>query len=417
MRKLVEEMRSRCEAFLGQRDDLVLVARAGPTEYLALASTLDGIDKGDSPHVFWLFPDSFESKSAYAGAICRTFQIRYQMVNSGLVKDGEPPLPPLPADVLDPRRDPISRIRALMVFARGLIPDLDGSLLVWGFLPGEIQNPGEFSSLMVELLRHELPVPWCHHMRVVIRELREPAMLHQYVRTLPRAQWYEPDMGPEAVEKSLEDEAADAALPLPQRMQAFFILAGMDIAFNRLAPALEKYSLLSRYYNAVGEKELSALSLNGLGEVAGRNGNPELAQKYFEMALTPAVEAEALPPLINVTLNLANLHRTQKRWREALEHYQAVNDLAGACANAPLRIRCLEQMGFCRYKLSDTKGAWADWNAGKELARGVEAKGELMGCLERLRGLFAELGMKQQKDEADKEIAELKKQGVEAYPA
>jgi len=418
MRKLFQAMRTRCEAFLDQRDDLVLVARAGPSEYVALTSILDSLSKEDDrPEVFWLFAESFESKPAYAEAIARAFQSRLELVNAKLVKEGEPPLAPVPAEALDAGLDPVVRLRTLMTFARGLIPEPESSHLIWCLLPGEIADPAGFATLVIELLRHELPVPWCRHMRVVVREPQEPAMLHQHAQSLFRAQWYQPDLSTAAVERSLEDEAGDEQLPLPQRMQALFVLAGMDIAQRRFTEGIEKYGLLSKYYNATGEKTLCALSLNGLGEIADRSGNPELARKHFEMALTPATEAEDLPPLLNVTLNLANLHRNQKRWAEALEHYQAVSALAKACCNAPLQIRSLEQMGFCRYKLGDAKGAWEDWTAGKTLAKGVESEGEELACLERLRGLFAELGMKAQRKEADHEIAELEKRGVRAYPA
>jgi tetratricopeptide (TPR) repeat protein len=418
MRKLFEKMRSRCEDFLAQRDDLAMVVRARETEYTALVSTLDGIDKSDSLDSFWLFADPFESKISYVNTISKNFQAQYEALNAIEIDDGEPPLPPLPLELFDSQRSPVQRLKELMICARGLIPDLEEAHLVWGFLPGSIGDPVEYAALMVELLRFEMPFPWCHHMRVLVRETWAQPVLHQYGKSkMPRVQWYSPDMSTPAIEEALAEEAADESLPLRQRMQSLFVLAGMDIAQRRLDSANRKYQLLAKYYNAIGDKPLCSLSMNGLGEIAERKGNPTLARDYYERALTPAAESESLPALTNATLNLANLHLSQKRWNTAYEHYQAVVELAKAYFNPQLMVRCLEQMGVCRYELKDPKGAIANWNIGKDLAKSAGANGELLGCLKRLQRLYSELRMNTQKENTTREIAELEKQGVKAYPA
>ncbi len=417
MRRIIEQIRSRCEALLEGCDDLILVVRAGQSEHLALMSTLGSIENEGSRHAFWLFPEPFETKAAYAETLCGAFRSRLEAMNAALTQDEEPTLPPLPAQALDSAVDPVERLRSLMVFARSLIEDLEAVHLVWGFLPTEIHEPGAYATLMAELLAHQPPIPWCHHMRVIVRELGDPAPLHEHGRALPRATWFTPDLGSAAMEKALDDEVGDASLPLARRMQALFVLAGFDIAHQRFQPAAEKYGLLAKYYHGTGELPLCALSLNGLGEVAGRNHRPDLAQQSFERALTPAIASRSLPALINITLNLANLHRGQKRWSEAFEHYRAVSTLAKAVSSTPLEIRCLEQMGFCRYKLDDKKGAWEQWTAGKELAKKFKVRAELMGCLERLRELFSELGMKAQRKEVEQEIGELQAHGAGATPA
>jgi hypothetical protein len=74
-------------------------------------------------------------------------------------------------------------------------------------------------------------------------------------------------------------------------------------------------------------------------------------------------------------------------------------------------------MGFCRYKLGDHTGAWAQWNAGVVLARGVESREDLLDCLERIRNLFKELGMTDRRKQVEPEVEALKRQGVRSYPA
>ncbi len=417
MRKLFDEMRERCEEFLAQRDDALLVASAGPAEYVALFATLDALEKGESPDFFWLFAEPFESAAAYADSVARAFRARWDALGAKLAEAGDPPLPALPAEAVQPDEDPVRRMRALIGCARGIVPDVEGSHVVWGLLPSEISDAHGWARFVVDLMRHELPVPWFHHARLVVREHRDEPVLHRVARTMPRARWYSPDLGPAAIEKALEDEAADGAAPLPRRMQALFVLAGLDLAQRRLEGAAEKYGLLARYYGATGEKPLCALSLNGLGEVAERGGRSDLARETYERALTPAVASQSLPALVNVTLNLANLHGAQGRFGDAFEHYVALSSLAKASCNAPLQIRCLEQMGYCRHRLGDAKGAFEHWTAGRTLAKGVEAEGELLGCLERLRGLFRELGMRKERGEVERDIAELERRGVKAWPA
>jgi tetratricopeptide (TPR) repeat protein len=200
-------------------------------------------------------------------------------------------------------------------------------------------------------------------------------------------------------------------------MQALLLSAAMDYAHARLPAAAEKYALLSRYHAALGPPVMLALAHNGIGEVLARAGKPGEAQQQFERALTPAVESKSVPVLTNVTLNLANLHRQQGRWQDAHEHYQAVSGLAKLQVNPPLQLRCLEQMGFCKYKLRDTKAAWEHWHAGVELARGVGAREDLLDCLQRLRSLYKELGMSSRVREVTAEAAVLESQGVRPFPA
>jgi len=417
VRKLFENMRLRLQAFLAQRRALLLVVRAGPAEYLPLVSTLDGIEQDDSPDAFWVFTEPFESTSQYVNAVVESFRVRYVMLAPELQKAGFDVPSALPREAVDPRRPAVDRLRALLVFARSLIDDLETTRLVVGLLPSKIAQPLEFAQLILALVEHQLPEPWCHHMRILVREEAYKSPLSESVRTLVAAEFYAPDMGQDAVQGSLEEEAFNAELPLPQRMQSLLLLAGMDLAYQRFPQASKKYGLLARYHGAVGPKPLHALSLNGIGEVFDRLGNKREARRYYELALVPAVQAEDPASLINITGNLGNLHRLDENWRDAFGYYEGLALLAKAVGNDELRLRSLEQMGFCRYKLGDVKGAWEHWNAGVILAREAASKEHLLDCLERIHGLFKEANMAARRREVEPEIAELRRQGVRPYPA
>jgi tetratricopeptide (TPR) repeat protein len=254
-------------------------------------------------------------------------------------------------------------------------------------------------------------------MRIVVREESRQAPLSRARRTTSAVEFYAPDMGQQAVQASLEDEAYNSTLPLPQRMQSLLLLAGMDLAYQRFPEAAQKYALLARYHGALGPKPLHALSLNGIGEVFDRSGNKKEAKRYYELALIPAVAAEDPASLINITGNLGNLHRLSGNWREASGYYDGLALLAQAVGNDELRLRSLEQMGFCRHKLGDVKGAWESWNAGVTLAREAASKEHLLDCLERVHGLYKEANLSARRKEIEPEIAELRRQGVRPYPA
>jgi tetratricopeptide (TPR) repeat protein len=417
MRKLVQTMQARIEGFLAQRKNLLLVVRAADAEYLPLASVLAGIESAGSPHDFLLFSEPFENPENYAAALVESLATRYAAIAPALQKEGLEVPSGLPADLRDPHVPPIDRLRGLFVFERGLIADLESAQVVVGLLPSRIADPTAFARLVMALVAHDLPIPWCHHMRFVVREDATQALLSQHARTLFRADFYAPDFGQDAVAKALEAEALDENEQLPVRMQALLLSAGMDYAHGRLPAAGEKYALLSRYHATLGPPVMLALSLNGFGEVFARIGKPVEAQRHFESALTPAIESRSVPVLINIALNLANLHRLQGRWKDAFEHYEAVSGLAKLQVSAPLQLRCLEQMGFCKYKLKDTKAAWEYWNAGVALARGVEAREDLLDCLQRIRNLYRELGMAAREREAAAEVAVLERQGIRPFPA
>jgi len=416
MQKLITALQARLEAFLAQRASLLLVVRAGEAEYLPLVSVMGGIES-ESPDDVLQFADPFEGPAQYATALIKSLGARYAAIAPELRKLGEDVPDELPAGVRDERRAPVDRLRDALVFERGLLADLEAARVVVGLFPSRIKDHVLYARFVMALVEHQLPQPWCHHMRFIVREDARQAMLSEHGSALPRTEFYAPDFSPPALARALEDQAYDDNEKLPVRMQALLQCAALDYAHGRLPAAAEKYTLLSRYHAAMGPPVLLALSRNGIGEVLARAGKPVEAQRAFEQALVPAIESKMATPIINITLNLANLHRQQGRWRLAYEHYEAVSGLAKVQVSPILQIRCLEQMGFCQHKLRDTQRAWEHWHAGAELARGVGAREELLDCLQRIRALHKELGRSSDERVVATEASKLERDGVRVYPS
>jgi tetratricopeptide (TPR) repeat protein len=408
MRRLLDTIQARLTSFVEQRRELALIVKCRDEDNLLLVKMLEALDKGDaSTEIFWIFTEPFEAPAAYVQSIIEAFRARHADVCNVQVKAGEAPWPSIPEEVISSQSPPVERLRRCLVFARRLLPDPTDGLLVVALCPTRVSDAASHARFIAELLRHELPKPWCHNMRLVVREDVAAPLLSENWRTLPRTQWYALDLSQSSMQKALEDEVNDDALPLPQRLQGLLLLAGIDYAHRRYPEAAEKYKLLSRYYHATGNLPMLGLVLNGLGEATERSGQRSLAQRHYEAALTPAIESKAAPVLINIGLNLGRFHEEDRRWRESLEYYRGVVTLADASLNAPLKIFCLGKMGTCAYRMGDPSSGEQHWEAATRLARGLEAPEQRRELLKLRKELYRELGMARQRGEVELELSSL----------
>jgi tetratricopeptide (TPR) repeat protein len=408
MKKLFDSIQARLSAFVAQRRDLALIFTARDEDNLLLAKILESIDKqGDSPQLFLIFAEPFEAAHTYVQSIVETFRARHAGICKELEKAGEPPWPPLPHDVEDRNTPPVKRLQQCLTYARDQLPASAESQLVIALCPTHIANAEAHARFIAALLRHEQPIPWYHHMRLLVREDVEAPVLSEHWRTLPRTQWYAPDLSQAAMQRSIEDEVNDAEAPLPQRLHGLLILASLDYAHGRYPDALAKYKLLSHFYQTTQDLPMFSLILNAMGETLDRAGQRDLARRYYESALTPAIESKAHQVLINTELNLGRFHETDKNWAEALQYYQGACPLADASLNAPLKILCLERMGFCAYSLKKPDDAEKHWQEAASLARGLEASDQLKGVLLHLKQLYGELRMNEQRSRVELELASI----------
>jgi tetratricopeptide (TPR) repeat protein len=229
-----------------------------------------------------------------------------------------------------------------------------------------------------------------------------PALADANVK-LPGTSTYAPRLSPEDFEREVEDHATDRNRAIDERMPSVLTLAGLDLAHKRFPQAISKYQLAARYYGGIGRLALYALALNGIGEVHARAERPNDALAYFESALTPAFQrleqkddagrVDAVPVLLNITLNLANLYLAQKRWSEAGGYYEAAKGIAHGMAHTQVEVQCWENIGVCHYQLGQSVEALRAWEAGSALARTFEAFEHLHNLLVRQRDAYHALHM------------------------
>ncbi len=382
-------MTERLGRFIPQRDHSALIIRCGGAETIAVLKILEGLAESSSSELFWKYTGDFTSPADYASAVVKDFQAKHEAATLLMKREGMRPWPAIPEDLLSDGSAPVLRLRRLVSFSRSLLPTQEGALCVWIFFPMENHAPDQYAALMGDLLHHDYPFPWYHHVRFFVRDDAEGPVLSQTLQGRMQIDFYQPDLSHKAIETALEQDAADERLPLVERMQAVLLIANNDYAHKRFREALARFELLYTYYDSVHNLEGVGLALNGAGESQRRLGNWEQASDCFEAAVHATSESNPppLPLLLNILLNLANLRMDQARWSEAEFYYFATDQLATVLRNPASKVQSIENRGYCQYMQGKSADAIATWRLGEQIASelGQEAslkslQGRLQNC-------------------------------------
>jgi hypothetical protein len=394
MRRLLKEIGDRLQAFIDQRDDVALVLSSPAADSLPILKILEGLEEESTSDLFWMVTDNFVDAASYAEAVVKGFGTRHEVVRLAMQRQGLKPWPPIPPRVQSEATQPTERLRELAAFSRELLPVRNGGNNVWIFYPLEVVNHGAFAKLMADVLRHEFPFPWCHHLRFILRADPASPAMQAALAGRPRVRWYQPELGPEAIDRALGEEAADESLPLPERMAMLPIMAGNDFTRARYPEALEKYALLLRYHGSMNNFPLAAFALNGMGEVYERMGDLEHANESFEAALVPASQGDhpAFPIWLNVVVNLGNLCVRQQRWADGEAYFDVAQQLASAARDGPTKVTALRSRGDCQERQGKLAEAVQSWRGSAVVAAQLEDVGSCRAALARLEQHFAQAG-------------------------
>ncbi len=392
MRKLLKQVSDRIGGFIAGRDHVALVLQTPPSDGVPLLKILEELEETSRSDLYWTFTDNFTTPEEYANAVVQGFAGRHQAIRAAMEKAKLPPWPPVPAPLLSSPMGPAKRLRQLAVFSRELLPVPNGGNNVWILFPLEVSDTVAFDGLMRGLVEHQFPLPWCHHLRFIVRE--EPGALEHLpmLSGMPRIDRYRPDLSIDAIQKSLEEEAADESLPLAERMAPIPIMAGNDFALGRYPEALQKYEMMLQYHAPMNNLPLAAVALNGMGEVYQRMGNLKEANDCYEAALIPASHGEhpPIPVFLNVVANLGNLCVEQMRWADGEAYYDMAQQLATAARNPASKIGALENRGYCQQQQGKVEEAVQSWNDATVIAAQLEDVYACRRLLQRLERYYAQ---------------------------
>ncbi|HWL87876.1 MAG TPA: hypothetical protein VNO21_18860, partial [Polyangiaceae bacterium] len=168
--RALDELVERLRTFITEDDDKVLLILEVNDASNGLAvKSLDILDE-EVADMLWLFVDDFTTAWEFADRVAWRVHARRELACKALAKEKEPAWPALPPATFDRGVAPIARMRALMDYARALSPNLDEVRLVWGLFPARIVDTAAYRAFILELATHEFPEPWCHHMRILVRD-------------------------------------------------------------------------------------------------------------------------------------------------------------------------------------------------------------------------------------------------------
>lgn len=392
MRALFDKISDRLRSFLAQRENAALVVRCRDAEGIAILKILEGIDEESRSELFWTWTGDFQNAREYVSGAVKDFATRHEGVRLAAEVQGVQPAPPrMPPQLLEESLAPAERLRQLLIFSRSLLAAPDDCLAVWVFCPMQISDQLGYASLMYELLAHQYPFPWFHHIRIILKEDTDLPALSHGLQGVPRVDYFAPDLSPEAMDKSLEEEAASEDTPLADRIQAMYISANRDSSFGRFDEALRKHDVVLRYHAAIGNDPMVAMVLNSAGEIHQRLGRDEQAGCCFEAAVEPASRGEhpPIPVLLNTLSNLANLRMRQSRFLEGEVYCDAVEKLATVQRDPQTKLQAIENLGYCQYMSGKTNDAAETWKHGAEIAGRLDHPDMQASMLARLRQCYA----------------------------
>ena len=395
MRQKVDRLRQQLQAFVEQRDDVALVVRCSEADCALVTKVLEGLDESSTSELFWVVIDAFRDVPSFVDACVQAFATRHEAVRLTLQQQNLPAWPPLPAKIQNPGDlPPVARLKELMTFSRSLLPTLNGCAVVWALLPMHIGDAGAYAAFMRSLWQHEFPFPWCHHVRMLVRDDFPAAALAGVPGESARVAACEVDFSPEAIRQGLEDEMADDRAGLSDRVNSCLMLAGIDFSHGRYDRAVQQYEVVHQYAAATQNPTLATVALNGLGDALRSQGKVDEAALALEAALAPASMAShpPIPVLFDIYMKLGEMRVSQRRWEEAEVFLQGATDFAYLLHDPDGRLRALKLLGEAQYEQAKTDVALRTWFAGAVVAGKLGKDDQRADFTARLRWHYESLG-------------------------
>jgi tetratricopeptide (TPR) repeat protein len=391
MRKLFERLHRAIVDFVEQRDDLLLLAACGPEDAALVLKALRDQERTSPSDVFLLFADDFTTPASFVTAAVERLGEERRMACEGLAEEGRPPLPSLPASLSDPSRPAADRLHEALAYARSLLPPGGGHRLVWAMLPAQIADRRAYLELVASCAPAAGVRPWMRGLRLIFRV--EPDFDPKAAPFVARNRFRVArlDFGPAALAAAMREEAADPAVPEGERMQSVLALASIDAAHGRAAQATAQYNQVLAFAQKTDNPLMQALVLNGLGDLAQRQGDVAKAQHWYECSIPPAAASEQPQVLAAVAENLAAVAYQRQQYADAEQYYDSLSQLKGILLEEDGKARALEWRGLSQEKQRAYDRAVASWEEAELLSRAFELTHRLRPLLEHLRRGYAQL--------------------------
>lgn len=389
MRELFEQFKVNVNNFVEQRQDLLMIVACSDNDAALTLAVLGDVEQANTTDVFFLSADDFLTPSSYVSTTIDRLGEQHEMASQALVEEGRDPLPPLPMTLTNEMRSPLERLKEAILFTRSLIPMEGGHRLIWAMSPQRIVDRQAYLKLISELIPWQGIQPWMSGLRLIFRDnLDDPPGFPN----APRVQRQTVDFGPEAIEKALQEEVENEALPQEQRMQALLTLAVQDYGYERPNDAIAKYKVLLAHYQQSANFAMQAFVLNGLGDVYHRADQLEYARYYYECAVPPVVKAQEPVIFHSIVKNLGDVAFKQKQYAQAEYFFESADKLAAKLLDAQSKAMDLEWRGLSQEKQKAYDRAIESWENAATLSRNIGMPDPLTSNLEHLKRVYRKVG-------------------------
>ncbi len=397
MRRHFERIQARLAAFVKQQENVLLVLRTSASDGFVLSQILPASIDNVPGVLSWVALEDFREPRSYVQDVVLSFLSKVDATRALLHSEGLSPWPPVPDAVTSPATDPIARLRALLEFSRRLSPNPAG-WTAWVIMPAQIRSNELWAAFIGQLIQHQPASPWCHHLRIYVRDEASGGLLASRLANQPRVEIWQPDMSHEAMDRALIEDANDESLPLHERMSAVLVSANRDYSLRRFSDALTKLGLCVDYFGKLGKTDMLAVCLATAGEVHRRMGNSEQALCCFDegLQLSSGTSKTANPVASNCLLGIAQIWFEGKHWREAEVAFDGLYKFAGILRDVETRLLAIDNLAHCQYMQGKIEEAIKTWRAGSTAADGLQRHDYRSTMLQKLRFCFA-----QQKDERE----------------
>jgi tetratricopeptide (TPR) repeat protein len=369
---------------------LVLLLACGDSDTALVLKTIRDLEQADASDIFLLHADDFVRPGPFVSAAVNRLAEDLQRTNMALQNQQREPLPELPGSTLDESRPPAERLIEAVDFARSLLPSAQGHRLVWAMFPTKIADRDNYLRLILACTARDGIRPWMRGVRLIFRVPFEFALDESPLNGAPRLRLQLVDFGPQAMSASMQEEANDPKLPEAERMNALLGLATLDHAHDRIPDAVRRYQTLFAFAQKTENSAMQALVLNGLGDIAQKQGNVEIAQHWYECAIDPALTAGQPVVLATVVKNLATIAYQGQQFADAEVYYDNLSTLQTWLMDPVGRLQALEGRGLAQGKQAKAKPALASFEEAALLGIGFGLPDPAKRNLEHMRHVCRE---------------------------
>jgi predicted negative regulator of RcsB-dependent stress response len=359
---------------------------------------LQDLEQSLPSHLVAVFGQDFVQPGPWLDAIVAAIQAQLDFAGPARAERGEPPFPPLPLELCDPRGPAPQRLLALLRYLPTLLPREDNQhdyRMVVGLLPLRCPDPIAFAELLAHAVPHPTIPPWMTALRLVVWDELEIARLRTGIAAWPAVHVlsYSEDFSTPALTDALGKDAGDRSLPLDERMGAVTQLAALDFAYKRYPAALDKYAALHEHYFQSKQPELQALALLGAGDTLHAAGDPKTAKLRLQQGIALAMQHKSLPVLVCLLSSVHKVSMALGHHEDAESYADSGTKVAAAAVNPFAYCDFFAQRGDAQVARGKLPDAIESYNKAREQCRANEYLETWKAVIDKQIAIYAKAGM------------------------